>query len=306
MRILVGILHCIENEFERCLESIDRQTLPAFDRFVLSNLPNKEAHDTLYRTFMERASDVELFIKVDADMVLARRTFFEECAERFRSEPELEHLEIALNDWMTRRRIFGLHVYRSTHRWQQTGESIFVDMVDQPHRRVADTTCLAPAAVHCPDPSPFQAYHFGVHKGVKFVQKGRPSVQPVQRVAHWHHFENLEAHYRATGDRRLALAVVGFHDAVRERWGSAEVDYRSVRTAKRFAAVDRLDSTELAREVNRTPIPGEGLLPQGARFELNQLRLGERFGPKTLAQTGKRLLRGAYGRECPAVSRQRW
>jgi hypothetical protein len=306
MKILVGIMHCIENEFEQCLESIDRQTLPAFDRFVLSNLPNKEAHDTLYRTFMERASDVELFIKVDADMVLARRTFFEECAERFRSEPELEHLEIALNDWMTRRRIFGLHVYRSTHRWQQTGESIFVDMVDQPHRRVADTTCLAPAAVHCPDPSPFQAYHFGVHKGVKFVQKGRPSVQPVQRVAHWHHFENLEAHYRETGDRRLALAVVGFHDAVRGRWGASEVDFRSEVASARFSALARLESDALAREVRRTPFPGEQLLPAAARFELNRLRLGEDIRPRTLFGVARRLLRRAYRLECPEVSRKRW
>ncbi|MBK1631878.1 hypothetical protein CKO31_14265 [Thiohalocapsa halophila] len=306
MNILVGITHCIENEFEQCLESIDRQTLPAFDRFVLSNLPNKEAHDTLYRTFMERAGEVDLFIKVDADMVLARPTFFEECAERFRSEPELEHLEIALNDWMTRRRIFGLHVYRSTHRWQQTAEAIFVDMVDHPHQRVADTTRLAPAAVHSPDPSPFQAYHFGVHKGVKFVQKGRSRVQAGQRVAHWYHFENLEAHFRETGDRRLALAVIGFNDALQSRWGPEAVDYDSEVTAARFSSLAAMEGRELARIARQSPLPGERFLPAGARFELNRLRVSGTLGPGILLDAAKRLRRGSYRRECPAVSRQRW
>lgn len=156
MNILVGIMHCIENEFAQCLESIDTRTLPAYGRFVVSNLPNKEAHGTLYRSFMERAYEVDLFIKVDADMVLGSPTFFDECAARFQSDPDLQHLAIAVNDWMTRRRIFGPHVYRSSHGWQETGEVIFVDMVDHPHQRVADTTDLAPAAVHCLDPSAFQ------------------------------------------------------------------------------------------------------------------------------------------------------
>jgi hypothetical protein len=306
MKILVGIMHCIENEIEQCLESIDAQTLPAYDRFVISNRPNKEAHDTLYRTFMDRAAEVDLFIKVDADMVLARRTFFRECADKFTADPALQHLQIALNDWMTKRRIFGLHVYRSSHKWQRSSEAIFVDMVDEPHKQSVDATELAPAAIHCPDPSPFQAYHFGVHKGVKFVQKGRPLVHAAQRVAHWHHFENLEAHYRRTGDRRLALAVVGFHDAVRGRWGPSEVDFRSEVTSARFSALARLDSDALDREVMRTPFPGEHLLPAAARFELNRLRVGGDVGPRTLFGAGRRLWRRSYRRECPEVSRERW
>lgn len=306
MRILVGIMHCIENEFEQCLEAIDRQTLPAYYRFVISNLPNKEAHDTLYRTFMERAKEVDLLIKVDADMVLVRPTFFQECAARFRREPKLQHLEIALNDWMTKRRIFGLHVYRSTHQWQITPEAIFVDMVDKPDERVADTSQLAPAAVHCPAPSPFQAYHFGIHKGVKFVQNGRGQVHPIQRVAHWHHFENLEQHFRDTGDERLGLAVVGFRDAVRGLWGASEVDFRSEVAQKRFQELEHLGAKELRRIARQLAMPGERFLSQSARFEVNRLRVSQDLCLRSLLSTAKRIGRNDYRRECPAVSRVRW
>lgn len=305
MKILVGVMHCIENEFEQCLKAIDSQTLPAYDRFVISNLPNKEAHDTLYRTFMDRAQDVDLFIKVDADMVLARHTFFQECADRFTADPALQHLEIALDDWMTKRRIFGLHVYRSSHKWHSNAEAIFVDMVDVLRKPVTDASELAPAAIHCPDPSPFQAYHFGVHKGVKFVQKDRGDVQAVQRVAHWNHFENLEQHFLETGDRRIGLAVVGFHDAVRNRWGASEVDFRSEVTRVRYSELDRLSARELDRLVRSQRLPGGMYLPHSVRFELSRLYICRDVSVRALRQMAKRLLRNDYRKECPAVSRIR-
>ena len=62
MRILIGILHTIENEFPQCIEAIKNQTYQNFDYFVVENIPNKEAHDTLYRRFMDSADNYELFI----------------------------------------------------------------------------------------------------------------------------------------------------------------------------------------------------------------------------------------------------
>ena len=40
MRIFVGTLKTIENEFEECVASIERQTHQNFEHFVFEDLPN--------------------------------------------------------------------------------------------------------------------------------------------------------------------------------------------------------------------------------------------------------------------------
>ena len=84
MRILVGTLYTIENEFDECVASINRQSHSDFEHFILENLPNKHAHDTLYRTFMERSGDFVLLIKVDADMVIEDEDLFAKIVDKFR------------------------------------------------------------------------------------------------------------------------------------------------------------------------------------------------------------------------------
>jgi hypothetical protein len=248
MKILVGTLHVIENELEDCLAAIRAQTHPAHDLFVISGKPNKEAHDVLYQTFMDRAGEVDLFIKIDADMVLTRPTFFQEVVERFTSDQELTHLMISVHDWMTDSSIMGLHVFRSGHCWRVGGnnnESLFVDVVDVNEKISKDRNSLAPAAVHCGNPSLFQAFHFGLHKAVKFSQFGRDVLNLKQRETHWRHFKALERHYRRTRDRRLGLARVGFLHAVAQRFESRHVDYSCEETHAAYRQYAGLSATQI-------------------------------------------------------------
>jgi hypothetical protein len=248
MKILVGTLHVIENELDDCLAAIRAQTHPAHDLFVISGKPNKEAHDVLYQTFMDRAGEVDLFIKIDADMVLTRPTFFQEVVERFTSDQELTHLMISVHDWMTDSSIMGLHVFRSGHCWRVGGnnnESLFVDVVDVNEKISKDRNSLAPAAVHCGNPSLFQAFHFGLHKAVKFSQFGRDVLNLKQRETHWRHFKALERHYRRTRDRRLGLARVGFLHAVAQRFESRHVDYSCEETHAAYRQYAGLSATQI-------------------------------------------------------------
>ena len=268
MKILVGVMHCIENEFEQCLAAIDRQTHPAYDRFVLSQLPNKEAHDRLYGTFSERARDVDLFVKIDADMVLARPTFFQEVVDRFTRESGLQHVQIALDDWFTGRRVMGLHVYRSTHRWVRNAEAHFVDMVDGEATLVNDIDVLAPAGSHCPNPSPFQAFHFGVHKATKVLQQERQDRNLNQSCTHWGHFALLEAHYHRSRDSRLGLAVAGFLHGIRHLYGPAHVDFSNAETRAAFERYRPMPPDELNRALRGLGPYGWSKLPHALRYEL--------------------------------------
>ena len=277
MRILVGVMHCIENEFADCIDAIRSQTLPAVDCFVLSNLPNKEAHDRLYSNFMARATEADLFIKVDADMVLCRNTFFEECASRFAENPDIVHMQIALDDWMTDRRIMGLHVFRSTHRWRiGNDEHVFVDMTDLNPDRVNDWNDLAPAASHCPNPSDFQSYHFGLHKAVKFMQLESSCINPSFRMAHWNHFLAMEAKYKRTKDRRIAMGVLGFSDALKHHWDSRNVDFNSISSKEKFSRWDSLLAEELFKAADRPGGLPSRMWPKWIRRKLIEFGLPNR------------------------------
>lgn len=209
MRLLIGTLHTIENEFEDCVDAIQRQTHRNFEHFIVHGLPNREAHDQLYETFMRRAGEFDLFIKIDADMVLCRTDLFARIVERFAARPDLLNLRIGVHDFFTDRLIGNLHAFSSSVRWGQRERHAFTDIDNIPRDRIEqDWTELAPAAWHCPDPSAFQAFHFGLHKGIKF--------QDARQFGWWRrmreHADNIEQVWRVyqrKGSLRRLQACVG-------------------------------------------------------------------------------------------------
>ena len=136
---------------------------------------------------MENKDQYDLFVKVDADMVLARDTFFEEVVEYFNHNPETDDLQISVYDYFTNRLIYGLHIYSRRMKWHQDNENIFVDWPEfhQKYKRVNDNICLAPAAFHYPNPSKFQAFHYGLHKAIKITQYGRENLRHFACIVHW-------------------------------------------------------------------------------------------------------------------------
>ena len=235
MRIFVGTLKTIENEFDECVASIERQTHQNFEHFVFEDLPNKEAHDTLYRSFMERADEFDLMIKVDADMVIENKHLFAEIVERFQSNPKLKDLEMAVHDFFSDRLIWGMHAYRNTMRWEKSDEDLFVDRSSvEPEAHIHDDTDLAPAAIHCKDPSPFQAFHYGVHKATKIVQPGRWPKKQAYTQFHWKNVQETREHFRRTGDRRLGFAVLGAEFGLQNRVMPPMIDYSNPYLRSRF------------------------------------------------------------------------
>lgn len=241
MRALVGILHCIENELDACLRALEAQTLRGHRHFIVRNLPNREAHARLYATFQRHAAAFDFFVKLDADMVLCRADFLERVAARFAAEPDTDELEIAVEDFYTGRPIYGLHAFRNTVRWTESAENVFVDLGNSARRRVYDDTDLAPAAWHSPDPSPFQAFHFGVHKAVKVLQltAGRRNLHAA--AFHWHNILRVLERWRTTRDTRLGLAALGARDALRLGLDHRAVDFASPDTRALFDAAQATD-----------------------------------------------------------------
>ncbi len=208
-RILVGTLFCGENEFGALKQSLSEQTYPHWEHVVYKNLPNKEAHDRLYRTFMEEQDDFDLFLKLDADMVFRSGEGLEQIVELFEETPSLDHLTLAVRDWYSNSLIEGLHTFSDRARWETGEESRFVDPSPLiPGNEQKLWTDPAPVVDHSPDPSPFQAFRFGVHRALKVIQPGRWRPRYHQTRMQWRLLKRCWDHFRVEHDRRLGLATL--------------------------------------------------------------------------------------------------
>lgn len=251
MIILAGIMYCIENEYDDAIWSLGRQSFKDTDYFSVENLPNKEAHDTLYSHFMANADKYDLFLKLDADMVLCRTDFLSNVAQVMQKNSQIDDLEIGVHDFFTDRLIYGLHIYRNTVQWYISDETIFVDTGARIRQKVQDMKVLAPAAWHCPNPSPFQAFHFGIHKAIKVCQTDIAEVRAAFRQSHIGNIRRLYAQYLLRRDRRLGLAVAGAFYGLINRCGSSYADFNNADLLNAYESFQVLAAEDLWQEIQK-------------------------------------------------------
>lgn len=211
-RILVGMLATDENERDQSIAALRAQTHSEYELFMIENRPNKEAHEALYSRFMAEAGRFDIFFKLDADMVLMRNTALEEVANFFAGNPDVELILFELIDWYSDSLIPGLVITRSSARWPTHPDQLMVDSyVKITGRNVHVSDRQAALAVHSPDPSPLQAFRFGVHRAMKAIQDDRaPEKKIVQKAnIHWTILLQTWQNFVVKNDRRMGLAIAG-------------------------------------------------------------------------------------------------
>ncbi len=193
MRIYVGTLKTFEQEFEDCKKAIENQTYKDFQHFVFENLPNKEAHYTLFSDFLSKRHEFDILVKVDADTVLVHNKVFETIIEAFRKNPDKKYIQFPLYDFFTMKKIRGLNTYRNNIELAKQ-DNLFVDRFIKLRM---DETLFVDKIVgyHSPNPSDYQAFHFGIHRQLKGQLK--QVILPL-----------LKAYFK-TFDRKRALALIG-------------------------------------------------------------------------------------------------
>jgi hypothetical protein len=216
-RILVGMLAAGENERDQAIASLRGQTHKDYELFIIENKPNKEAHEALYSRFMSEVGRFDIFFKLDADMVLLRSTALEEVANFFAGNPDVELILFELIDWYSDALIPGLVITRSTARWPSHPDQLMVDSyVKITGKNVHVSDRQAALAIHSPDPSPLQAFRFGVHRAMKAIQDDRePSKKMIEKAnIHWDILVRTWANFLKKGDRRMGLAIAGAELAI--------------------------------------------------------------------------------------------
>ncbi|MGM0582456.1 MAG: hypothetical protein ACQETL_17390 [Bacteroidota bacterium] len=210
MKILVGTLYSGENEFEECKKSLENQTYTDWDHFILKNLPNKEAHDRLYKAFMDKSDEYDLFLKLDADMVFSKDNALQVIVDLFKKEPNLDHAVFKVKDWASGLMIIGQHVFSSRAKWEFNDEQLFVDHSPQiPGQKINFFGSPSPLVIHSPNPSPFQAFHFGVHRALKIVQHQKKKINLFRMLTQWKLLKNIWRQFEKKKDVRRAYILSG-------------------------------------------------------------------------------------------------
>lgn len=259
MNIFVGTLYSGENEFAECLASIGMQTYTYFKHFIFDGLPNKEAHRALFSSFIAKSNDFDLLIKVDADMVLTSPLLFEKIVKKMFENDWIYVYSIAVHDFFTGEMINGLNTYRNTVRWDFSKETMFVDIPKVPKENTFyDKSELAPAAFHCKNPSKYQAFHYGVHRGLKSIQK-------IHSTTHWALLEKVWKNFQKTDDVRIGLAIFGAELVFDGQFSKEDVDYTNPRLANAIEQYQEMSSSQVRREIQRLRLKNWGILPGDLR-----------------------------------------
>lgn len=257
--ILVGVLFSGENEYDECLSSINTQTYKNFELLQFEHLPKFEAHRQLYHAFLDQKEDYDLLIKIDADMVLTRPQLFEQIVQKFDQNPQIDVLAIAILDFFSGGFINGLNTYRNTVRWELDPENVNADVVIVDKERfIYDQVDLAPAAYHCKNPSKLQAFHFGVHRGIKIFA-------PKHSTGHWRTLEKTRENFLRTGDIRLGLAVLGAELVYAGEFSKEDENYSSQKLGSVLKKYESMDAKKINREIIKLRLLHFGFLPSDMR-----------------------------------------
>jgi len=171
-RIFVGTMYTQEGEFQDCITRVQAQEGVVVSHVIISNLKEKEAHNALWKAWRDAKDSHDLFVKVDADTVLASTTTLADIYTQFQSNERVTGLQAPLFDYMTDSMINGLNVFSPRVVFNDTNDELYCDRkVDEGHDIVLRERdlpeALIPAGFHCFDPTDRQAFHYGLHRMLK-------------------------------------------------------------------------------------------------------------------------------------------
>lgn len=196
-RVWVGTMCSGEGDTELSKKSVADQVGVQITHYIISGLDEHTAAQRLYGTWESLKSAYDFFVQVDADTVLNDGLVIKTLYQTLRSQPSYTAIQAPLHDYMTDSHIMGLNGYLPAVRWIESADHLYTDRCHQGN--VTLTTglpgSLVPAGKHAWFSTPEQAYHYGVHRGLK---------------GQWGRRDQVKAAWERGRDKNRALALIGF------------------------------------------------------------------------------------------------
>lgn len=251
-RVLILILNSGEGEYKESIKMLNKQTYKNWQKIVFRGLNNKEAHDTLYSYIMNHNKEFDLFIKLDADMVLLNETILEKIVNYFEKNPNMDQGNFAVHDVMSDQDIMGLLVFSNKAKWNGSNEKLFVDYTPTiPGKRLLVWGKPSPVAWHCPSPTGFQAFHYGAHRAMKAVQKNRNKKSWIQSVIQWHLLYRVWMISLHTKDIGRALMLAGAYSVWKDELDEQANEYKSMKLRQVFRKYRNLSEIQIYKQLEK-------------------------------------------------------
>lgn len=221
-------MYCGEGDTEDCIEAINAQTGVTIEHVLIGNLPEKEAHNQLWTAWRDRQGEFDMFVKVDADTVMATQKTILHLWNEFEANPRVTSVQAPLHDYMTDSFINGLNAFHPKVVFRDTKDDLYCDRVDVNHDiqlHAEDLPShLKPAGYHCHRATELQAFHYGVHR----MLKNQGSIIRLVGAA-WK---------KKPTDRVRGMALIGARMAARFKSGS-QFNYTDIHLLQLFGEAHR-------------------------------------------------------------------
>jgi hypothetical protein len=132
-----------------------------------------------------------------------------------------------VDDWVSGSAIVGIHMYRNVVRWPRCADPLFTDLPPaiRARRRYLLNRPPSPLAAHSPDPSPLQAFHYGLHRGLKAFPRGEAALRPLHAIVGWRLLKRIWRRFEGCGDPRLGLAQLAVNHVLERGVTPEECSY---------------------------------------------------------------------------------
>lgn len=193
-RVFIGTMYSGEGDFEECCKAINSQKDVVITHVVIKDFPEREAHNALWSAWRTHRASSDMFIKVDADTVLASTETASEFWKLMTSNPRITGIQAPLFDYFTDSAINGLNCFSPGVTFNDTTSGLFCDRgVDVDHDIVVSSEnvplTLKPAGFHCYRSTLKQAFHYGLHR----MLKGHIGTINSVKTAYKRHCDDLRA-----------------------------------------------------------------------------------------------------------------
>jgi len=180
-KVFVGTMYCGENEFDCSQQFVDEQKNVIISKYIIKNKPEHEAAKELYSTWNIVKCEYDFFVQVDADTILAHDYVFDNATQLLYSHlsplrdntKTFTSLQAPLYDYLTNDYVMGLNVYSTQVEWDVNVDKLYTDRCTKNNKTMRTDNfkefpkSLVPAGSHATRLSNVQAYHYGIHRGLK-------------------------------------------------------------------------------------------------------------------------------------------
>lgn len=174
-------MYCNENEFDCSQQFIDEQKNVIVSKYLVKDKSERDAAKELYSTWNIVKCEYDFFIQVDADTILAHDHVFDDATKILNlhlaplrdNTKTFTSLQAPLYDYLTNNYVMGLNVYSTQVEWNVKIDNLYTDRctknnVTMRHDNFRNfPESLIPAGSHATMLSNVQAYHYGIHRGLK-------------------------------------------------------------------------------------------------------------------------------------------